>query len=61
MARILVIEDERDLQKVLDFNLRQAGHDVLSALLGHDGLRLAHEHRPELVILDLMLGLDPIL
>lgn len=55
MARILVIEDERDLQKVLDFNLRQAGHDVLSALRGRDGLRLAHEHRPELVILDLML------
>jgi two-component system phosphate regulon response regulator PhoB len=55
MARIVVIEDERDLQKVLDFNLRQAGHEVLSALRGHDGLQLAREHSPELVILDLML------
>ena len=34
MARILVIEDDRDLQKVLDFNLRQAGHEVLSAMPG---------------------------
>lgn len=55
MVRILVIEDERDLQKVLDFNLRQAGHEVLSALRGRDGLQLAREHTPELVILDLML------
>jgi two-component system phosphate regulon response regulator PhoB len=55
MARILVIEDERDLQKVLDFNLRQAGHEVLSAMRGREGLRLAREHRPDLVVLDLML------
>ncbi len=55
MARILVIEDERDLQKVLDFNLRQAGHEVLSAMSGRDGLQLARERTPELVILDLML------
>jgi two-component system phosphate regulon response regulator PhoB len=55
MARILVIEDERDLQKVLEFNLRQAGHEVLSAMSGRDGLKLAREHTPELVMLDLML------
>lgn len=55
MARILVIEDERDLQTVLEYNLRRAGHQVFSALRGHDGLRLAREHRPELVILDIML------
>jgi two-component system, OmpR family, phosphate regulon response regulator PhoB len=55
MARILVIEDERDLQKVLDFNLRQTGHEVLSATCARDGLQLAREHMPELVLLDLML------
>lgn len=55
MARILVVEDERDLQRVLDFNLRQAGHEVLSALRGEEGLRLAREHRPQLILLDLML------
>jgi two-component system phosphate regulon response regulator PhoB len=55
MARLLVIEDEADLQKVLGYNLKQAGYEVLSALRGQDGLRLAREHRPDLVLLDLML------
>jgi two-component system, OmpR family, phosphate regulon response regulator PhoB len=55
MASILVIEDEKDLRKVLDYNLRQAGHQVWTASRGRDGLRLAREHRPDLVLLDLML------
>ena len=55
MARLLVIEDERDLLKVLEFNLRGAGHEVLSATRGREGLQLAREHHPELVLLDLML------
>jgi len=55
MARVLVIEDERDLQKVLEFNLRQAGHEVLSTVRGREGLQLARDQKPELVLLDLML------
>ncbi len=55
MARILVIEDERDLQQVLEYNLRQAGHDVRVATGGNEGLRLAREQRPDIVLLDLML------
>ena len=55
MARILVIEDEEDLQQVLDYNLRQQGHEVLAAVRGGDGLRLARQHRPDLILLDLML------
>jgi len=55
MARILVIEDERDLQQVLAYNLRQAGHDVVTASGGQEGLRLAREQPPDLVLLDLML------
>jgi two-component system phosphate regulon response regulator PhoB len=55
MARILVIEDEQDLQKVLDFNLHEAGHEVFSVLRGREGLQLAREKKPDLIILDLML------
>ncbi len=55
MARILVIEDEKDLQKVLDFNLRQAGHEAQLASDGSEGLRIARERPPDLVVLDLML------
>ena len=55
MARILVIEDEKDIQDVLEYNLKQAGHKVQLAGTGRDGLRLARERRPDLVLLDLML------
>ena len=55
MTRILVIEDERDIQKVLDYNLHAAGYEVLTAGKGQDGLQVARAHRPDLIILDLML------
>jgi two-component system phosphate regulon response regulator PhoB len=55
MARILIVEDEADLQHVLEYNLRQAGHEVVVAAKGADALRIAKEQRPELVLLDLML------
>jgi two-component system, OmpR family, phosphate regulon response regulator PhoB len=55
VARILVIEDEPDLQKILDYNLRKVGHDVVQALRGNDGLEQARRIRPDLILLDLML------
>jgi len=55
MARILVIEDEPDIQQVLDYNLREKGHKVFLASMGKQGLELAREKRPDLVLLDLML------
>lgn len=55
MARILIVEDEKDLREVLDYNLKQAGHEVLSAGGGAAGLKLARDKRPALVLLDLML------
>jgi two-component system phosphate regulon response regulator PhoB len=55
MARILVIEDEPDIQQILDYNLREKGHKVFIAGKGEEGLRLAREKRPDLVLLDLML------
>jgi two-component system phosphate regulon response regulator PhoB len=55
MPSILLIEDEADLQHVLEYNLKQAGYEVYSALRGKDGLRLAAQHQPSLVLLDLML------
>ncbi len=55
MARVLVIEDEADLQEILRYNLGQAGHEVRVASTGHEGLRLARAEAPEIVLLDLML------
>jgi two-component system phosphate regulon response regulator PhoB len=55
MARILVIEDEQDLQTLLAYNLKLAGHIVVSALRGNEGLDLAKAQSPDLILLDLML------
>ncbi len=55
MARILVVEDEADIQEVLAYNLKREGHDVTVTSTSKDGLRLARERRPDLVLLDLML------
>src|SRR5258708_29083535 len=55
MARILVVEDETDIQDVLEYNLKREGHDVVVTSASKDGLRIARERRPDLVLLDLML------
>lgn len=58
-ATILIVEDELSIRKVASAYLEQAGYQVLTAENGPDGLALAHEHHPDLVILDLMLpGMD---
>jgi len=55
MPRILVVEDEKDLQEVLGYNLRQAGHTVTIAGTGREALAAIAERLPDLVLLDLML------
>ena len=56
---ILVVEDERDILDLVDFNLTQAGYRVIRAGDGLEGFRLARTERPDLILLDLMLpGLD---
>ena len=55
MARILVIEDESDIQQVLEYNFREKGHKVFVAGSGEQGLELAREKRPDVILLDLML------
>jgi two-component system phosphate regulon response regulator PhoB len=55
MAHVLVIEDDTGIREVLDYSLRQAGHEVELTASGADGLRLARAHAPDVVLLDLML------
>ena len=56
---ILVVEDEKDILDLVEYNLEQAGFKVLTALSGDDALEIVNKHHPDLVVLDLMLpGLD---
>ena len=53
--RILIVDDEPDLLTVLRFGLEAAGFEVLQASDGEQGLALARQVVPDLMILDLML------
>ena len=55
MKTILFIEDEAALQKTLGETLRSEGFQVISALDGEQGLRMAEEEKPDLILLDLVL------
>ena len=55
MQRILIVEDEPDLARGLQFNLEARGFGVLLAADGEDGFRKAVQDRPDLVLLDVML------
>ena len=52
---LLIVEDEKDLVKLLRYNLEREGYRVFSAGDGEAGLALFRKERPDLVILDLML------
>jgi two-component system phosphate regulon response regulator PhoB len=53
--RVVIIEDERDVSRLLEFNLRGAGFVATSAGTGGDGLAAVKAHTPDVVVLDLML------
>src|SRR5580698_2239057 len=53
--RVVIIEDERDVSRLLEFNLRGAGFVAQSAGTGADGLAAVAANAPDVVVLDLML------
>ncbi|ASS73917.1 DNA-binding response regulator [Tumebacillus algifaecis] len=56
MTRVLVVEDEESISKLVEYNLQQAGFEVLTADSGTRALEImAETPRPDLMVLDLML------
>lgn len=55
VRRILLAEDDRFLQKAASTALRRRGYEVISATDGQEALRLAREHAPDLILLDLIM------
>ena len=53
--KILIIDDDPDIIEILKFNLENEGYKVISAVNGKEALKLADEHLPQLIILDLMM------
>jgi phosphate regulon transcriptional regulator PhoB len=59
LAKVLVIDDEKDIVSLLRYHLEKSGFQCLEGMDGSAALRLVREHHPDLLILDLMLpGMD---
>jgi DNA-binding response OmpR family regulator len=54
-SRVLVVDDEPDLVRILEFGLKAAGYAVDTASDGQEGLKKAREQKPDIILLDLML------
>jgi len=54
-GKIQIIEDERDIVEMVEYNLKEEGYDVIFSLDGQKGIEQAGKEKPDLIILDLML------
>jgi DNA-binding response OmpR family regulator len=54
-SKILVVDDEPEAVELIEFNLKQAGFDVMTAADGAEALKKARAGAPSLILLDLML------
>jgi two-component system, OmpR family, response regulator len=54
-ARLLVVDDEPNIVELLSASLRYAGFEVVTAMNGADAVTAVERHRPDLVVLDVML------
>jgi two-component system phosphate regulon response regulator PhoB len=55
MERVLIVDDDPDILRLVSYNLMQAGFEVITAGSGRKALESVQKHPPDLIILDLML------
>ncbi len=53
--KVLIVDDEKNIVDILKFNLRKEGFETIEAYDGEEGLEMALNENPDLVILDVML------
>ena len=53
--RILIVEDQEDNRTILRDVLSTVGYELIEALNGEDGVRLAQSERPDLILMDIQL------
>ncbi len=54
-AKILLVDDEPDIIEILSYNLRSEGYEIKTAYDGAEGLKVAADFMPDLIILDIMM------
>ena len=55
MKKILVVDDDEAIVKVLEYALMEEDYEVISALDGETGLKIARSEKPDAILLDIML------
>ena len=55
MARILIVDDDRQITDLIEIALSRLGHDVITARCGQEALLAARQDAPDLVLLDLVM------
>jgi DNA-binding response OmpR family regulator len=55
MKKIMIIEDDKDLQEIYRLNFQMAGYEVLQEMDGLDGISSVVEKKPDIILLDIMM------
>lgn len=59
MAKILVVDDDENIRRLVSFTLTDLGHEVIEAGNGNEAVAAVREHEPVLMVLDVMMpGMD---
>ena len=53
--RILVVDDEASIRRILETRLKMVGYEVITAADGEEALEMYSKHNPDLIILDVMM------
>ena len=53
--RVLVVEDQEDNMRIMNDMLSSAGYEVIKAVTGDEGVAMAESHKPDLILMDVVL------
>ena len=53
MPKFLIIDDQKNIRTIIRANLTESGYEVIEADNGEDGIKLAVEEKPDLIVLDI--------
>ena len=58
MKRVLIVDDEKDVRKLLEQTLKSKDYEILQAGTGEDALVISRKMRPDLILMDIMMPGD---
>jgi CheY-like chemotaxis protein len=59
MSKILIVEDNKNNMYLISFILKKSGHKIIETTTGEEGIELALQEKPDLIIMDIQLpGID---